>query len=82
MFEDFKKMLEKSFVTAIDESIPFQVKTDASEVALVATLSQDGKPIAFFSSSPQGSDLNHTTVEKEAQAIIEAVRHLKHFLTG
>ena len=33
-FEDLGKMVEKSFVTAIDEIIPFEVETDASEVAL------------------------------------------------
>ena len=30
----------------------------------------------------QGSELKHPSIEKEAQAIIEAVRHWKHYLTG
>ena len=37
-FESLKKIVEQAFVTAIDESIPFEVETDASEVALAATL--------------------------------------------
>ena len=37
-FESLKKTIE-SFVTAIDASIPFDVETDASDVALAATLS-------------------------------------------
>ena len=81
-FEDLKKMVEKSFVTGIDESIPLEVKTDASEVELMATLSQDGKPITFFSRSLQGSELNLAAIEKDAQANTEAVRHWKHFITG
>ena len=68
-------MVQKSFVTAIDESIPSEIETDASELALPNTLSQDCKPVAFSSHSLQGSKLNHTAIEKEAQAIIEAVRH-------
>ena len=81
-FENLKKTIEESFVTAIDESIPFDVETDASDVALAATLSQNGKPVAFFSRTLQGSELKHASIEKEMQAIIESVRHWKHFLTG
>ncbi len=81
-FQNLKKMVEEALVGAIDESVPFEVETDASEVALAATLNQNGKPVAFFSRTLQGSELKHASVEKEAQAIIEAVRHWRHFLTG
>ena len=81
-FESLKKTIEDAVVMAIDETIPFEVETDASEVALAATLNQNGKPVAFFSRTLQGSELKHASIEKEAQAIIEAVRHWRHFLTG
>ena len=36
----------------------------------------------FFSRTLHGSELNHPSVEKEAEALIEAVRYWRHYLTG
>ena len=40
------------------------------------------RPVAFFSRTLHGSELRHSSVEKEAQAIVEAVRHWRHYLAG
>ena len=77
-----KKTIEDAVVTAIDETTPFEVETDPSEVALAATLNKNGKPVALFSRTLQGSELKHASIEKEAQAKVKAVRHWRHFLTG
>ena len=81
-FNMLKKELEKATLQSIDESLPFVVECDASEVALSATLNQGGRPVAFMSRSLHGSELHYPPVEKEAMAIIEAVRKWQHFLAG
>ena len=68
-------------VAAVDETLPFVLETDASDSAIAATLNQADRPVAFFSRTLHGHELNAAAVEKEAQAIIESVRHWRHFLT-
>ena len=79
-FNTLKKSLERASLNPIDESLPFVVECDASEVAVSATLNQDGRPVAFMSRTLQNSELHYPPVEKEATAIIEAVRKWSHFL--
>jgi len=45
-------------------------------------LNQADRPVAFFSRMLTKSELRHSSVEKEACAIVEAVRKWFHFLTG
>ena len=53
-----------------------------SEFALAATLSQKGRPVSFFSRTLSKIEQKHSAIEKEAAAIVEAVRKWKHYLTG
>lgn len=66
--------------------IPFVVTTDASETGMGAVLAQDidnqRTPVDFFSRKWTKTQKNYATVEKEATAIIEALRHWRHFLLG
>jgi hypothetical protein len=81
-FEDLKKEICGAVVSSIDETIPFTVETDASEFALAATLSQRGRPVAFFTRTLHGSEMRHSAVEKEAAAIVESLDFWRHYLAG
>ncbi|KAA3682434.1 uncharacterized protein DEA37_0007583 [Paragonimus westermani] len=73
-FEDLKRELENAAVVIINYQISPVVETDASDTAIAATLNQDGQPVAFFSRTLNPSERNHSPVEKEVYAIVEALR--------
>ena len=81
-FHQLKRNIADATMSAISDDLPFVVETDASDHAIAATLCQDGRPVAFFSRTLSSSERNHSAVEKEAYAIVEALRKWKHFLLG
>ena len=81
-FSNMKQAIENAVLTSIDENVPFVVETDASDSTLAGTLSQNGRPVAFFSRTLSKCELNHSAVEKEAAAIIESGRRWRHYLIG
>jgi transposase InsO family protein len=64
----------------IDSNKIFTLESDASYEAIAATLTQDGRPVAFFSRTLSASERNHSSVEKEAYAIVESIRRWSHLL--
>ena len=66
-------------IKTIDEAIPFVVETNASDFSLTITLNQ---LVAFFSKSLNKHEIHQPAIEKEAYAIVEALRKWKHYLTG
>ena len=79
-FSNLKHELENAALVTIEPGYPLIVETDASEVAIAATLNQNGRPVAFFSRTLSGSERHHSSVEKEACAIVESVRKWRHYL--
>ena len=80
-FNLLKSDLSNATLQSIDESLPFVIECDASDIAVSATLNQGGRPVAFMSRTLQGSEIHYPAYEKEATAIVEAVRKWGHLLT-
>lgn len=81
-FQSIKSEIARAAINTIDNKIPLTVETDASEYAIAATLSQEGRPVAFFSRTLSNSEKNHPAIEKEAAAIVESLRKWRQFLIG
>jgi hypothetical protein len=83
--EETKLQLIKAITSAPvlqppDYSKKFTVTTDASDYALGAVLSQDGKPIEFLSKKFNDTEINWATHEKELFAMVYAINQWRHYL--
>ena len=81
-FNNLKSILANAALQNIDENLPFTIETDASHYCLSATLNQGGRPVAFHSRTLSGSELHQSSVEKEAAAIMDAIRKWYHLLVN
>jgi hypothetical protein len=58
----------------------FQVRCDASGVAIGAVLSQDNRPISYFSEKLNETKRKYSTYDKDFYAIIQALNKWRHYL--
>ncbi|KAG8490723.1 hypothetical protein CXB51_013780 [Gossypium anomalum] len=64
----------------IDFSRTFELECDASGVGIRAVLTQDGRPIAYFSEKLSGAPLNYPVYDKEMYTLIRALETWQHYL--
>ena len=61
---------------------PFEIHTDASHYQLGAVISQNGKPIAFYSRKLNDAQTRYTTTERELLSIVETLKEYQNILLG
>ena len=82
-FDNVKKTIAKEVVLAYpDFTKPFDIYTDASTKQLGAVITQDNRPIAFFSRKLSGAQSKYTVTKLELLAIVETLKEFKGMLWG
>jgi len=61
-------------------SKPFEIYTDASTLHLGAVITQENRPIAFFSQKLSGTQSKYTITEPELLAIVETLKEFNGML--
>ena len=87
-FNDIKCLLaQKPVLKIADFSKPFVIFVDASSIASAAILMQTDEndvlhPICYYSKKHNKSQLNYTTTDLEALALVLAIRAFRIYLSG
>jgi UDP-N-acetyl-D-mannosaminuronic acid transferase (WecB/TagA/CpsF family) len=82
-FDTMKKIMAGETILACPNfDKPFHIHTDASAFQLGACISQDGKPIAFYSRKLTPTQMRYTTTERELLSIIETFKEFQTILMG
>jgi hypothetical protein len=82
-FNELKQALTSPPVLALpDFTQPFVIECDACGVGIGAVLSQNNRPIAYFSEALKGSTLTLSTYEKEMLAIVKSIKKWRPYLLG
>ncbi len=83
VFDNVKAAIAKETVLAYpDFSEPFEIYTDASSMQLGAVITQDNRPIAFFSRKLSKMQQKYSVTEIELLAIVETLKEFKGMLWG
>jgi RNase H-like domain found in reverse transcriptase len=82
-FQTAKKIIAREVMLAYpDFNKPFEIHTNASHYQLGAVISQQGKPIAFYSRKLNPAQTRYTTTERELLSIVETLKEYQNILLG
>jgi hypothetical protein len=83
VFDNVKAAIAKKTVLAyLDFLKPFQIYMDASSTQLGSVITQDNRPIAFFSRKLSETQHKYSVTEIELLAIVETLKEFKGILWG
>lgn len=75
-----QKMAEAPILALLYFEKVFEVNCDTSRIGIGGVLSQEGRPIAFSSEKLSGSKKNYSTYDLEFYAIVQSLKHWRHYL--
>lgn len=82
-FNILKHKMTQALVLALpDFSQPIILETDASAYGIGDVLMQEGRPLSYFSKTIGPKAAAMSTYDKEAMAIIEALKHWKRYFVA
>ena len=82
-FDDIKKvMARETLLVYPDFNKTFEIHTDASRRQIGSVITQDNKPIAFYSRKLRGGQHNYTVTELELLAMVETLKEFRTILFG
>jgi hypothetical protein len=82
-FDNLKATIAKETALAyLDFSKPFEIYMDASSMQLGAVITQDNRPIAFFSRKLSKTQQKYNVTEIELLAIVETLKEFKGMRWG
>ena len=80
-FDDVKATIAKDEVLAYpDFTKPFEIYTDASTMQLGAVITQDNRPIAFFSRKLSETQTKYSVIKINLLAIVETLKEFRGML--
>jgi hypothetical protein len=83
VFDNVKAAIAKERALAYPDFLKlFEIYTDASSTQLGAMITQDNKPIAFFSRKLSKMEQKYSVMEIELLAIVETLKEFKGMLWG